>query len=422
MADRFPAIPNEASIDLEFFRKYGVSPAETAFREWTAFLQQGRPRSWGKYLKCLAICANVRVPSVKAWRSHQLKRFTNVGREHVVVFQVVTLALGLDLPRELRIDRPDYGRLDLGARPGPARVSLFVSFSVVSEPYHLALMRTLVRHAAESNVLLSVHDLPWSHPVSEESAQRAGLIVTKYAPDAVILMRLTPSQSFLKEMVFDLKALPVVVIHADRQAYPHPVLANIVPDHRGLADELGEHVQPVVKARKGKKPSAILIAMPEETEPEEKFSPLAGVPRSIRNDRIAAITAALGGFRVVRTEVPDYSFRHARRILLKHPDADLYLCLSDQLAVSLKHLMLARGVSEEECHRKIVGFDGSPLAAQERIASLSQGLEEIGQRVLARLCQFLPTRGTAWVARDSYHAEEIPIAVKLIKARAAEEQ
>jgi len=117
---------------------------------------------------------------------------------------------------------------------------------------------------------------------------------------------------------------------------------------------------------------------------------------------------------VVRFQVDDYSSRHAFAVWERHPSADAYVCLSDQIAVGIKNLLRCRGHSEEDCRERIVGVDGSPLAREARIASLSQGLEEIGKDALDRLCAFLDQyEGRKFVFPPQ--AEEIPATVRLVE-------
>ena len=162
-----------------------------------------------------------------------------------------------------------------------------------------------------------------------------------------------------------------------------------------------------------KRPKVVLVAMKEEVE-HELFPAVPGIPRSIRNHRIAAIERELDGAEVTRFQVEDYGFRHALAVWERHPDADAYVCLSDQIAVGLKHLLLCRGCSEDECRERIVGCDGSALAREAKIASLSQGLEEVGKSALDRLCILLDQyEGREFTFPQE--AEEIPVTVRLVE-------
>jgi DNA-binding LacI/PurR family transcriptional regulator len=406
MHDDQPPFPE---IDVSFFRDYGVKPSKSTYVKWQQFLKSHpRIKDRSKYVHCLGLCAGVGDSLVEKWLSSKIGDHKHIGEAHKEIFRKATVALGWRGPRPEAEDTT----LAVHKVMGPIRLALFTSLSVVSESYHLAVIRSIIRSATTQGLLLSVHELAWTHPISDEQANQAGLIVTRYAPNAVLMVRLTPSSRFLEQMTFGGRPLPVLLIHADRQRYPPPVLANVVPDHEsnlGLQGWLWSrrHI------RGHKMPSVVLVAMKEEVE-QTTFPALPGIPRSIRNHRIAAIERELEGAEVVRFQVDDYSSRHAFAVWERHPSADAYVCLSDQIAVGIKNLLRCRGHSEEDCRERIVGVDGSPLAREARIASLSQGLEEIGKGALDRLCAFLDQyEGRKFVFPPQ--AEEIPATVRLVE-------
>jgi len=383
MASDQPVFPE---IDAAFFRDYGRKPADATYGKWRQFLKD-HPRAHARrrYVHCLALCAGVSDTTVKNWLGDKPEGYKYVDEVHKEIFRKVTIALGWKLPRPVEVDTITGG---IPRRSGPTRLALFTSLSVASESYHWGVVRSIVRSATAQGLMLSVHELEWTHPISSEQARQAGLIVTRYAPDAILMLRLTPTRQFLEKMIFGGRPLPVVLIHADRQQYPPPVLANVVPSHHLIANELKGWLwsRPHIRGRKA--PKVVLAAMPEEGE-QATFCPLPEVRPSIRNDRIAAIKQALEGFDVSHIQVDDYSFIHALKLFELHPKAAAYVCLSDQLAVGLRQLLRSHGLDEEQCRNRIVGFDGSLLAQQSRLVSLSQDLEKIGTEALDLLCNYL---------------------------------
>ena len=111
--------------------------------------------------------------------------------------------------------------------------------------------------------------------------------------------------------------------------------------------------------------------------------------------------------------VPGYGFSHALKVWEAHPKADAYVCLSDSLAVGLKHLLQARNRRGNACDR-VVGFDGSKLAQDEGVASFSQDLDWVGEQSLECLCRFLSRNRSSEVpVWPSDHEKEIVVPVRL---------
>ena len=402
---------DEDGLGQEFFHNFGVKPARSTLRRW--LIETGGGKKDG-YRSCLALCADVSVSLVRKWLSKDPLQYIYVGATHKAIFRAATEALGMPLPRSESEDAKDE------VTQGPERLAVFTSLDVVSESYHLAVLRSIIRSADVQGLPVSIHELPWSRPMSGEQVERARQIVQRYAPSVVLLLRLTPTQEFLEAMRFNARPLPVLLVHADRQQYPAPpVLANVVPNHeemnlRGwLWTEWGTRGG-------GKNPGkVVLAAMKEEEEPRcADFPSLGSRPRSIRNQRIKAIEKELEGFELIRVQVDDYAFRHARLVWKACEHAFAYVCLSDQIAVGLKHILLCNGYDEKQCSQRIIGYDGTPLAAGEKITSLSQNLDGIGDELLRRLSDFLPEYN-AGRAKFPDKAAEISIPVTLSRFREA---
>ena len=208
---------------------------------------------------------------------------------------------------------------------------------------------------------------------------------------------------------------PIVLVHADRYRYPKPVVANVIPNQEHIEQDLRSWIDRylpsptparTLKSRAMRK--AVLITMPMES-PCSDLPPIApGIDPSIRNDRIARLVRALRDFRLPPApegEVPDYRFRHAVDVYQRHGDADLFVSLSDQIAVGLKHLLIAAG---KPWRHRIVGFDDSPLAKEEQLASFSQSLDRIGFVVVDQLCRLRRSGTLNWP-----EFQELPTGVHL---------
>jgi len=204
-------------------------------------------------------------------------------------------------------------------------------------------------------------------------------ILRIYYPDAVVMIRLTPSRDAIG-MLKDYHT-PTILVHADICEYHSPpVLANIVPDQesirRYLTDE--ECIKQLVGSPCWPRRNVVVVTMRQEKKKK-------GTRGTIRNQRISLILEALRPAHPRVVEVDDYGFRHAMPVFEKYPDA-FYVCLSDQIAVGIKHILKAAGEADYE--QRVLGFDNSALAQQEHVPSFDQGLTEIGSKVSDLLSGF----------------------------------
>jgi DNA-binding LacI/PurR family transcriptional regulator len=240
-------------------------------------------------------------------------------------------------------------------------------------------MASLVRAADTQNFDAVVHDLG-----SLGLYTTVSRLVSGYRPDAVVLIRWTPDGRSLE--VLRRTSVPVVLIHADRLQYPAPVIANIVPAQERLVPYVYKWAKGVLeKARpregRGYDERIVMAAMPDEA-PVWEFPPIPGVTPAIRNHRKELIREALQGLPSEWVEVPDYSFRHALTVWRRFPTAAGYLCLSDELAVGVKHLLVATG---DVTSGRLVGFDDGPLASADDLTSFGQRIDEIGPAAMELL-------------------------------------
>jgi DNA-binding LacI/PurR family transcriptional regulator len=201
------------------------------------------------------------------------------------------------------------------------------------------------------------------------------------------MLRLTPTREVLEAL--RRARLPTVLIHSNRLQFDPPIIGNVVPDQRAIGDQLAMWLRGLKHARgRSRKPRVVVVAMPKERDADEFPRSDAVQQASIRNDRIERVCAVLG-----KTEpdvtVEDYSFRHAFRVVSDFPSAEAYICFSDQLAVGIKHVLLAQG---QDVEHRIVGFDNSRVAESENVSSFAQRLEDVGDAAVSLLLRQFRSR------------------------------
>jgi hypothetical protein len=126
---------------------------------------------------CLGLCAGVGDSLVEKWLSSKIDDHKHIGEAHKEIFRKATVALGWRRPRPEAEDTT----LDVHKVMGPIRLALFTSLSVVSESYHLAVIRSIIRNATTQGLLLSVHELAWTHPISDEQANQCRFAAKNWA-------------------------------------------------------------------------------------------------------------------------------------------------------------------------------------------------------------------------------------------------
>ena len=188
-------------------------------------------------------------------------------------------------------------------------------------------------------------------------------------PEGVIWFRITPDSSsleILNGVPNHQPPIPAVVVHGSMQEYPAPVLGHVFPDQSGLAGAIEDWV----RERRPTDSSTQEVAVVAMSRESNRVN-------SIRNQRIESIHGGIraAGFQPCHLEVLDYSAANSAEVLSKCPDAIGYICLSDEIAVGVKCLLTAKGLSSAD---NVIGFDQSPLAARFGIPSVNQNLEKIG--------------------------------------------
>lgn len=261
-------------------------------------------------------------------------------------------------------------------------LALVTELDVPSPSYHWEVIGSIVRRGSQRNVKVSIH------PVEPQDLEaELNRLVANTDCDATILLRLSPNKACVELLSHG--GVPAVLIHADRKKYARPVLANLVTSHETLRDELRK------KITKHGADWVVVVSMDYESD-----------QRSVRNERINTVLESLQGLRVEHVKIPDYSFRHAARVVEEHAHAGAYVALGDELGVAIRQLCAAAGKEG----KLVVGFDGSWLARAEGLPSFDQELAEIGPVAIDLLCDRIRESGSGeWPP-----CEEIEMPVRLL--------
>jgi len=367
-------------MDKAWFLEHGSSIPAIALKQYTRWRNTKMGRNLSptsvealrRNLIQMLICAvGVKYTTADIYLRGEDYSFRKQGRTRTR-FSSRTLTLLNDVTSALGYPVPDWSP-HTEDRPWSGRLAIFTELSSLpSQRYHFDLIRAIAHEARNNHCLCSVHEV-----TRDEPARDISQVMCLFDPDAAVLLRITPNQECLDA----LGSTPTILVHADRRPglyeYP-PIACNIVPNQRPIKSCLKEFIDDPDTQKYIKPRTAVVCSVDRE-----------GTEGSIRDVRIGLVLMALEELHVTPTHciVPDYSFSHAVRVFQAFPDTDLYVCLSDQLAVGIKHCLMASG---REYKRRVVGWDNSRQYAQaENITSFDQGLEEIAGTVFEKLIEIV---------------------------------
>lgn len=250
------------------------------------------------------------------------------------------------------------------------RIALITHLNdLASLPYHNEIMKGLIAQAEENRYNLKIYEAKPTEP--DKAVIRA---VLNDLPDGIILIRLKPSKVMLS--MLEESPIPIVLIHSGEQLLPRPIVGNVESVlQEGRNPQLKCHflkwLQSLPMHAKLSK-NAIIVHMP-----------LGG--HLHRAKRVNYIIRMLEGenIGIKLHEVKNYGFDNAFEIWEQNPQADLYICLSDQIAVSLQNILQA--ANNGETQQTVIGFDGSSLANERGINSFNQKLDQVGLLAFERL-------------------------------------
>jgi DNA-binding LacI/PurR family transcriptional regulator len=366
--DRFP------DLGVEWFHQRGVSIPEQVYEIWQQWIKEDHTPET-KFRKALALAVGIEVAAV----GHYLSYWTDPGTNRIDHVSFKTRK-DLDEAAESLGCPPPHPFLEpLGKQEGGhLRILLLAELTSVPSPrYHLTVLKSIAEACDRLNISVEIRELNQADPDMSGSVTR---LVRSSFPEGIIWLRLTPDQACLDAISRYSMSLPCVLVHASRFKYPRPVLAHVVPDQADITKSVKTWVGrlPCVPFKDRK---VVVVAMePERCHPTfQSFN--EGVPISIRSERIEL---AMNGVRSAGMEpvieyVGTYAASQASYVLGAQPTALGYLCLSDEIAVSVQQLLAARN---EEIRGRVLGFDGSDLAAEYQIPSFDQRLEELGEQVV----------------------------------------
>jgi len=369
-------------LSLEWFTQYGSGrkDPQQAFEEWKRFLNSRRkPSNDAKFRKVLELAIGVTPGAVNHYLFRQrdpdpTRKNRKLGPKTIRDLDTVSEALGR---------KPDVAAAVYVAAPqrGARRIALLAELSGVPSPrFHLTVLAGIVRAGERTrNFSVALHEVRPSEP---DLPGRLARLVRHELPHGIVWFRLTPDGACLKALSGYSANLPVVLVHANRLRYPPPVIAHVVPRQEPIRSfvEMWAGYLPAFPNKDNR--TVVIAAMEPENTQTPPFEPLdPSTPVSIRTERIELIRSGIAAAdlsSVVET-VEDYGASQAYGLLRKHPDARGYVCLSDEIAVAVKQLLMARG---EETRRRILGFDGSELAQHHGIPSMNQWLPDLGEKVI----------------------------------------
>ncbi len=393
------------NLSQEWFSANCTGDPLIAFTQWQEWLTKNpKKRYQTKYRKALQLLSGLHESSIRHYlsgRTHKL------GKETLTLLDQISASLGVDAP-----ERPKRRHAIVSHRL--KRIALLAEFSdIPSLSYHFEVIRHVILHTFPHHYTVSLHQVS-SHQLS----QAVTTLLRVSRPDAIVMLRITPDADSLH--ILERAAVPVLLIHADRFTYPPPVLGNIVP----LQERIKVSLKNWVSGLPGSKPQSkiVVVSMQPEHVPPRNFpraesrvyDPKRLDTTSIRNERILNILEAVESFNVIQVHVDDYSFRHALTVYQHHHDALAFICLSDQIAIALKHLLIA---TEKATAHRIIGFDDSKIAQQENITSFGQKFDEIGEVLAERLVRWFgewSQRNDSSLALEWPEFQEIPVEIHLI--------
>ena len=290
-------------------------------------------------------------------------------------------ALGESLP-----DRRPQTMVRTNPSHKPSHLAVLIDIcSVPSARFHVESLESLLIGAHPYNFTITLHQVNYF----ANQASQLERVLRSSRPDGVVWFRITPTRESLRILQHQKPELPAVVLYAARLQYERPVLAHIVPEQRVIKDLVAAWAKGLKEASSGS--YVVLAHVPRENESYD-FPVEPGQEPSVRNERIKLMSEGIeaANLRVKCEEVADYSASRALQVLKANPDALGYMCLSDELAVGVTHLL--EHAADANARKRVLGFDDSKLAREFGINSFTQHLPEIGERLADAFATFFLNR------------------------------
>ena len=168
-----------------------------------------------------------------------------------------------------------------------------------------------------------------------------------------------------------------MLINADDKKYPEPVIGNIIPTYPQITESKFLHWLSDKSFRAGRPKSKKVIIAGMEPEKQSDSHRKSRLDFMIRMVKTAGLIPE-------PYHLPNYGFENALSLWQSHKDVYCYICLSDQMAVALQHILIA---NKQPYHNRIVGFDNSHLSQKENVPSFGQELENFGRLAIKRFLE-----------------------------------
>lgn len=359
-------------LSVDWFREFSLADPVAAHTEWQAWLGTGPRADDSKFRKALEVAAGLSTSAV----SHYLSQFRGgENRTHHLsaktLHQLDGVARSLGFIPSSTLPAPP-----ISPPRGARHLAMLTDLRRSPNPrFHLQVIDSIMRCCDMANLFVTIHLISQSDPGLSRTLDR---ILRQETPRGFIWLRITPSAEALRVVTSFSEALPVIVVHGARVPYPWPVVSHVLPALEKVR-ELVRLWALAIPGGAGKESSVVVAAMPEEPE--------SSTSTSLRSKRLEMACAGLrdAGKQPVVALIQDYTAAHAYDVVVANPTADGFLCLSDELAVATKHILLAQGKPVAD---RILGFDGTDLARAQGIPSINQGLNDIGQIVAEEFLAF----------------------------------
>lgn len=360
-------------IIRDWFQEYGVVNPDIAAEEWSKWINNPRNRGLEEKKYYYRAC-ELAIGKEKVKQFYDTTNPDNINRFGESVKRVldrITYALIGALPKDSKIRLPAHRKTKGPIRDTFNRIALVTKLSDLSSfPYYLEVIGQITLAAQKRNFLVSIHNIK-----EEELFNPLDKIIHTFRPSGIILIRRAPDQVTSKYLAGE--GIPVMLINADDMDYNGSVIGNIIPAYPEEVNS--KFVSWLSKtSTDSSNPSntkVVIAAMQPRTSSDTHRK------RRIDFMRHAVLAAGLTPMEVY---VPNYGFQNALAIWQEHNDAQLFLSLSDQIAVAIKSILIAR--QEYYCNR-VVGFDNTAMAINENIPSFGQSMEKFGELSINRLIE-----------------------------------
>lgn len=392
---------------IDWFFTYGIPDPKDAAEKWAHWITKMYPKGKEKPVtmrkKVFTLALGIHETSCRHYFSGIYKQEKLVSLETRRRLDFLMRFTGQQPPIfEEKYEAPKEKKRDYIPPIKRKKIALITQLNdLASLPYHNEIMKGLVAQAEENRYNLKIYEAKAKEP--DKAMIRA---ILNDLPDGIILIRLKPSRKMLS--MLEKSPIPIVLIHSGEQLMPSPIVGNV-------ESVLQEGRNPNLKlnflkwlqktrrqaSRRGK---VVIVHMPLQGH----------LHRKKRVDYISRIIST-ENLEIEYHEVNNYSFDNAYEVWARSPRADLYMCLSDQIAVSLKNILQA--VHSNGFRPIIVGFDGSPLAIQHGICSFNQKLDQVGVKAFERLKIVIQKGYYSGSTEIPIHVEFLDSQVQATKAR-----